>query len=141
MGPEPKPFVPDAPPPDSLVIADLREGKGKWPALQGRLVTVQFVGVLYDSKEKFRSSWEIGRPSTFRLGWGDAIEGWEEGLAGMYAGGRRELIVPPSQGYGDKREGSIPPGSTLVYVVDLLDVHMEAGNLWRSTADNTPESP
>ncbi|HWJ43376.1 MAG TPA: FKBP-type peptidyl-prolyl cis-trans isomerase [Solirubrobacterales bacterium] len=124
MGPEPKPFVPDAPPPDSLVIADLREGRGEFPALEGRLVTVQFVGVLYDSGSRFGSSWDLGRPSTFRLGRGEVVEGWEEGIPGMEVGGRRELVVPPNLAYGSKRVGAVPPNSTLVYVVDLLAVHM-----------------
>lgn len=122
VGPEPKPVIPDSPPPHHLALLDLEEGIGQL-AEEGSTVTIQYVGYVYDSKKKFYSSWDRGRPSTVELGEGKLTPGWEEGLAGMEVSDRRELVVPPDLAYGEKRVGSIPPGSTLVYVVDLLKVN------------------
>ncbi|HXQ89203.1 MAG TPA: FKBP-type peptidyl-prolyl cis-trans isomerase [Solirubrobacterales bacterium] len=122
MGSEPKPAIPDSPPPEFLALVDPIEGIGSL-ARAGSTVTIQYVGYLYDSEEKFYSSWDEGKPTTFKLGAGEEIEGWEEGIEEMEIGDRRELVVPPDLAYGSKRVGEIPPNSTLVYVIDMLDVN------------------
>jgi len=89
----------------------------------GSLVTVQYVGIDAETGEEFDASWDRGEPFSFQLGGGQVIEGWDEGVAGMKVGGRRELIIPPGQAYG--KQGSPPaigPEATLVFVVDLLKV-------------------
>jgi peptidylprolyl isomerase len=118
---KPKVTVPDGPPPKQLEEVDLVEGDGA-EAKAGDEVTVQYVGVGYDSKEEFDASW--GRePFTFPLGAGAVIPGWDEGVEGMKVGGRRELTIPPNLAYG--AAGSPPvigPNETLIFVVDLVAV-------------------
>jgi peptidylprolyl isomerase len=119
---KPKVKVPKGKPPKKLVIKDLKTGTGK-EATEGSTVTVQYVGVLYDGGKQFDASWDRGEPFSFPLGAGQVIQGWDQGVKGMKVGGRRELIIPPDLGYGDQGAGAdIPPGATLVFVVDLLDV-------------------
>ncbi len=117
----PRVSVPSGPPPKQLEEKDLVVGTGA-EAKAGDEVTVNYIGVGYDSRREFDASW--GRePFTFTLGSGEVIPGWEEGVAGMKAGGRRELIIPPELAYGP--EGSPPaigPSETLVFVVDLVSV-------------------
>jgi peptidylprolyl isomerase len=121
LGPQPKPIVPKGPPPEELVVQDLIKGKGR-SAHKGDEITVQYVGVNYRNGEEFDASWRYGKPFTFELGGGFVVPGWEEGLEGMEVGAQRELIIPPELGYGYRRQEGIPPGSTLVFVVDLLKV-------------------
>ena len=114
--------IPSTPPPSKLVTKDLVQGTGQ-TASQGKTVTVNYVGELYKNGKEFDSSWSRNQPFTTSLAPGSVISGWVQGLNGMKVGGRRELIVPPSLGYG--KAGSpptIPPNSTLVFVVDLLSV-------------------
>ncbi|HET7048309.1 MAG TPA: FKBP-type peptidyl-prolyl cis-trans isomerase [Solirubrobacteraceae bacterium] len=114
--------VPSTPAPTKLVTKDLVQGTGQ-AASQGKTVTVNYVGVLYKNGKEFDSSWSRNQPFTTALSPGSVISGWVQGLNGMKVGGRRELIIPPSLGYG--KAGSpptIPPNSTLVFVVDLLSV-------------------
>jgi FKBP-type peptidyl-prolyl cis-trans isomerase len=118
---KPKVEVPSGPPPKKLEIKDLEEGSGP-AAKAGDEVTVQYVGVNYKTGEQFDASWDRGEPFTFKLGEELVIPGWEEGIVGMKPGGRRELIIPPELGYGFQRSGTIPPGSTLIFVVDLISV-------------------
>jgi FKBP-type peptidyl-prolyl cis-trans isomerase len=118
---KPKVEVPKGPPPEKLVIKDLEEGSGP-EAKPGDEVTVQYVGVNYKTGKQFDASWDRGKPFTFALGEALVVEGWEKGIPGMKPGGRRELIIPPELGYGYNRIEGIPPGSTLVFVVDLLKV-------------------
>jgi len=118
---KPKVSVPKGPPPTELVIKDLEEGSGP-EAKPGDEVTVQYVGVNYRTGKQFDASWDRGEPFTFKLGEGLVVEGWEKGIPGMKPGGRRELIIPPELGYGYSRIEGIPPGSTLVFVVDLISV-------------------
>jgi FKBP-type peptidyl-prolyl cis-trans isomerase len=118
---KPKVEVPSGPPPKKLEIKDLEEGSGP-AAKPGDEVTVQYVGVTYKTGKQFDASWDRGEPFTFELGSGEVIPGWEEGIKGMKPGGRRELIIPPELGYGYQRNGSIPPGSTLIFIVDLVSV-------------------
>ena len=114
--------VPKTAPPTKLIIKDLVQGTGA-TATQGKSVTVNYVGVLYKNGKEFDSSWSRNQPFTTALSSGSVINGWVQGLSGMKVGGRRELIIPPSLGYG--KAGSpptIPANSTLVFVVDLLAV-------------------
>jgi FKBP-type peptidyl-prolyl cis-trans isomerase len=111
--------VPKGAPPQELVIKDLEEGSGP-EAKPGDEVTVHYVGVNYKTGKQFDASWDRGEPFTFMLGEGLVVEGWEKGIPGMKPGGRRELIIPPDMGYS--RVEGIPPGSTLVFVVDLVSV-------------------
>jgi peptidylprolyl isomerase len=121
-GTKPKVTVPKGPPPKKLEIDDITTGDGA-EAKAGDYVTVQYVGVGYDSKEEFDASWDRGEPFSFTLGNGEVIQGWDQGIAGMKVGGRRELIIPPNLGYGPA--GSPPvigKNETLIFVVDLLAV-------------------
>ncbi|MEW2063492.1 FKBP-type peptidyl-prolyl cis-trans isomerase [Streptomyces sp. NPDC007002] len=114
--------VPAGEPPTELTIRDLVVGDGL-EALPGRVVRVHYVGVAFASGREFDSSWEEDRPFKFAVGGGRAIKGWDRGVRGMRAGGRREIIVPPRLGYGRQSPSAlIPAGSTLVFVVDLLTV-------------------
>ncbi|HET7589966.1 MAG TPA: FKBP-type peptidyl-prolyl cis-trans isomerase [Solirubrobacterales bacterium] len=114
--------VPSGPPPKKLEIKDLKKGEGP-AAKAGDKVTVQYVGVDYKTGKQFDASWDRGEPFSFTLGAGEVIKGWDQGIGGMKAGGRRELIVPPGLAYGSQQVGSIPPNSTLVFVVDLLEIN------------------
>lgn len=119
---EPKVVPPHGPAPDHLVIKDIIKGTGAEATLGDR-VTVNYVGVLYDSGKEFDASWRHHQPFPFTLGQGQVIPGWEEGVKGMRVGGRRELIIPPALGYGSRGAGgAIPPNAPLVFVVDLLGV-------------------
>jgi len=120
---KPKVTVPGGSPPTQLKIIEIKEGAGGPKAKAGDEVTVQYVGVGYESEEEFDSSWSRNEPFSFQLGAGMVIPGWEQGIKGMKAGGRRELIIPPELAYGEA--GSPPaigPNETLIFVVDLLAV-------------------
>jgi peptidylprolyl isomerase len=114
--------VPDGPPPDELQITEVTEGDGL-VAESGDLVSVDYVGVLYESPdEPFDESYSRGQPIEFEVG-GGVIEGFSAGVDGMQVGGRRQVVIPPEQGYGEQGAGGvIPPGATLVFVMDLRDV-------------------
>ena len=103
-----------------LRITELVIGNGE-PALEGKTVSVNYKGTLENGKE-FDSSY--GRaPFSFPLGAGRVIKGWDEGVAGMKVGGKRELTIPPSLGYGERGAGGvIPPNATLIFEVELLSV-------------------
>jgi peptidylprolyl isomerase len=119
---KPEVEVPDGPPPKELQIDDITEGDGA-EAAAGDTLTMQYVGVSYSNGKQFDASWDNGQPFTFQLGSGSVIPGWDQGIAGMKVGGRRELIIPPDLGYGE--QGSPPdikPNETLIFIVDLLDV-------------------
>ena len=84
-------------------------------------MTVNYVGVLYKGGKEFDASWKRNEPFTFTLGRGQVIAGWDQGVAGMKVGGRRELIIPAPLAYGAKGSPpTIPPNAALVFVVDLL---------------------
>jgi|SRR5882757_414870 len=111
---------PEGDPPADLVIKDLREGEGA-EAKPGATVSVHYVGVAFSTGEEFDASYERGEPLRFRLGAGQVISGWDQGVAGMKVGGRRRLEIPPHLAYGDRGAGGvIKPGETLIFVVDLL---------------------
>lgn len=111
----------DGEPPAKLAVRDLQVGDGP-EAVRGKTLTVDYRGAHYDTGKDFDSSWSTGQPFTFILGGQQVIKGWEQGIAGMRVGGRRELIVPADLAYGDHGQGSILPNETIVFVVDLLDV-------------------
>ncbi len=103
-----------------LKTEDLTEGTG--PAVkEGDTVTVQYKGTLKDGTE-FDSSYKHGKPFGFTVGKGSVIRGWDEGLIGMKAGGKRKLTVPPDYGYGDQELPGIPANSTLIFEIELLKI-------------------
>lgn len=103
----------------SLVVQDVVVGSGV-EAQPGDMLTVSYTGKLEDGSV-FDTS--VGKPSfKFILGNGDVIAGWDQGLQGMKAGGRRTLIIPPSLGYGAAGFGPIPPNATLTFDVELISV-------------------
>jgi peptidylprolyl isomerase len=105
-----------------LQIRDIVEGDGE-TARAGQQAVVHYVGVAHSSGEEFDASYNRNSPFTFALGEGRVIAGWDQGVQGMKVGGRRELIIPPHLGYGDRGAGgAIKGGETLIFVVDLLDV-------------------
>ena len=113
---------PDSPPPTDLEVTDLSAGSGA-EAASGSTVVVHYVGVAHSTGEEFDASYNRGEPLSFRLGVGQVIAGWDQGVTGMKVGGRRKLVIPPHLGYGDRGAGGvIKPGETLFFVVDLLDV-------------------
>jgi FKBP-type peptidyl-prolyl cis-trans isomerase FkpA len=112
-----------------LVKKDTVVGKGK-EAVAGKLVRVHYTGWLYEPGQpenkgaKFDSSVDRNEPFVFPLGGGRVIKGWDEGVAGMKSGGKRNLIIPPQMAYGARGAGGvIPPNATLMFDVELLDVN------------------
>jgi peptidylprolyl isomerase len=106
--------------PSKLVVKDLIKGTGP-EAKAGQSVTVNYVGVLYHGGKEFDASWKRNEPFTFTLGKGQVIKGWDQGVAGMKVGGRRELVIPAELAYGKRGSPpTIPPNAPLVFVVDLL---------------------
>ena len=107
---------------------DAKVGTGA-PAIAGDEVSVHYTGWLYDQNapdkrgQKFDSSRDRGEPFVFLLGAGRVIRGWDDGVAGMQRGGKRELQIPSGLGYGARGAGKvIPPGASLVFEVELLDI-------------------
>jgi FKBP-type peptidyl-prolyl cis-trans isomerase FkpA len=111
-----------------LMKQDANVGTGN-EAVAGRQVTVHYTGWLYDAAKadhkgkKFDSSRDRNEPFSFRLGGGQVIRGWDEGVAGMRVGGQRTLTIPAAMGYGAQGAGGVIPGNaTLLFDVELLDV-------------------
>ena len=114
--------------PTELIKDDGSVGTGD-EATAGKRVTVHYTGWLYDEQatdrkgKKFDSSRDRNDPFAFRLGAGEVIRGWDEGVAGMKVGGQRTLTIPSDLGYGRRGAGGvIPPNATLLFDVELLDV-------------------
>src|SRR5262249_18311460 len=108
-------------PAEKLDVKDVVVGKGR-EAKAGDTVSVHYTGTLTDAT-KFDSSRDRNKAFDFTLGRGMVIKGWDQGVAGMKIGGKRKLTIPPSLGYGDRGvPPKIPPKSTLVFDVELLDV-------------------
>ena len=119
---KPEVNVPKGKAPKKLEIEDLKPGTGA-VAQPGQNVQVQYVGVSHANGRQFDASWDRGEPFSFQLGAGQVIPGWDQGVAGMKVGGRRQLVIPPDLAYGE--QGSPPaigPDETLVFVIDLLAV-------------------
>jgi FKBP-type peptidyl-prolyl cis-trans isomerase FkpA len=113
--------VPEVATDTGLKYQDLKVGDGP-EAVAGKTVEVHYTGWL-ENGTKFDSSLDRGEPFSFRLGAGEVIEGWDQGVAGMKVGGKRKLIIPSELGYGQEGAGeAIPPGATLVFEVELLGV-------------------
>jgi FKBP-type peptidyl-prolyl cis-trans isomerase FkpA len=107
--------------PSGVKYVDLRIGQGG-EAANGKIVEVHYTGWL-ENGTKFDSSRDRDRPFTFRLGTGDALKGWDEGLLGMKVGGKRKLVIPPELGFGKQGVGSVvPPNAVLLYEFELLAV-------------------
>ncbi len=122
MSDKPSVEIPDGPPPNELVLEDLRVGDGA-EAVAGKTCSMQYVGVAWSTGKQFDASWDRGSPFDFELGAGSVITGWDRGVAGMKVGGQRRLTIPAELGYGQRGAGrAIGPGETLVFVVDLVDV-------------------
>ncbi|MGI8624622.1 MAG: FKBP-type peptidyl-prolyl cis-trans isomerase [Solirubrobacteraceae bacterium] len=121
---EKKPGIPkpSGKPGKALVVKDLVVGEGP-EAKSGDALTVRYVGVSYATGKEFDASWKTAENMfPFTLGQGGVIPGWDKGIVGMKAGGRRELVIPPDLAYGDQGQGDIKPGATLVFVVDLKKI-------------------
>ena len=117
---EPTITVPKTPAPKTLQTKEIITGTGT-EAKSGDSVTVNYVGALYSNGKVFDASWKRKEPFTFTLGKGQVIPGWDQGVAGMKVGGRRELIIPAELAYGKQgRPPTIPPNSPLIFIVDLL---------------------
>lgn len=107
--------------PRGLKYWDIKKGTGP-AAVKGKTVRVHYSGWLTDGKE-FDNSFDRGEPIEFALGSGQVIKGWDEGIAGMKVGGKRQLRIPPELAYGSRGAGSaIPPNSTLIFDVQLVGV-------------------
>jgi FKBP-type peptidyl-prolyl cis-trans isomerase len=120
--PTPTPAPPPADPNAKLEIKDVAVGKGA-EAKAGDTVKVHYVGALTNGTEFDASKKHGTEPFTFELGKGRVIKGWDEGVAGMKEGGKRKLTIPPHLGYGARGAGDrIPPNSTLVFEVELVEV-------------------
>ncbi len=117
--------------PSGLKIMEVRSAPDPMVAQAGDLVWVHYTGRLQNNGQKFDSSFDRqdqqGNPTpiTFKLGVGNVIKGWDEGIAGMKVGDKRQLIIPPALGYGERGtpDGTIPPNSTLVFDVELVGIY------------------
>jgi peptidylprolyl isomerase len=119
-----KPLIakPSGSPPKKLVVKDIVEGKGK-TARKGDEVAVQYVGASFSNGQEFDNSWDRGEPFTFKVGGGNVIKGWDQGVPGMKVGGRRQLTIPAKLAYGpDGSPPAIGPNETLVFIIDLKKV-------------------
>ncbi|MFG3508468.1 FKBP-type peptidyl-prolyl cis-trans isomerase [Streptomyces sp. NPDC047821] len=114
---------PEGPAPTELQIDEIWEGNGP-EAKAGDMVKVHYVGVAFSTGEEFDASWNRGTPLEFKLGAGQVIAGWDQGVQGMKVGGRRKLTIPAHLAYGDRGAGGgrIAPGETLIFVCDLMSV-------------------
>jgi peptidylprolyl isomerase len=103
-----------------LKIEDIKVGDGK-EVHSGDYITIHYLGTL-ESGEKFDSSYDRGAPFQTRIGVGQVIDGWDMGVLGMKEGGKRKLTIPSQLAYGERAIGTIPPGSTLIFEVELINV-------------------
>jgi len=127
--PKPKVETPSNPPPTQLEERVLIEGTGV-EAEEGDMVEINFIGVAAETGREFENSWDLDDPLFFRLGSGEVIEGWEQGIEGMKVGERRELVIPAELGFPSSPDG-VAENEALVYVIDLIGAR-EAPNAPRS---------
>lgn len=119
---KPKIDRPTGPAPTELEITDEVVGDGA-EATAGKTVFVDYVGVGFNSGKEFDASYNRGEPLSFRLGVGQVIKGWDDGVQGMKVGGRRKLVIPADQAYGSRGvPGVIGPNEALIFVCELRDV-------------------
>ena len=119
---KPEVVIPEGDPPLDLQLEDIEVGTGP-EATAGSQVDVHYVGVSWSNGRQFDASWDRRATFSFRLGGGQVISGWDQGVTGMRVGGRRRLVIPPELGYGSRGAGGvIGPDETLVFVVDLVAV-------------------
>ena len=111
--------IPNSPAPTELKVAQLIRGEGELVE-KGQLVTLHYSGFVWDSSEKFDSSWDSGQPAQFQMQDGALIEGFLSAVVGQPIGSQVIAIIPPALGYGDAGAGTIPPGATLVFIIDIL---------------------
>lgn len=104
----------------TLKVEDTQVGTGA-AVKSGDTVVMHYTGKLPDGT-KFDSSLDRDEPFETQIGAGQVIKGWDEGILGMKVGGKRKLIIPPDMGYGDQQNGTIPPNSTLIFDVELLEI-------------------
>lgn len=108
--------------PFDLILDDIVVGDGD-EAVAGMTVSVHYVGVSFLTGEEFDASWNRGQAFEFKLGRGQVIPGWDQGVQGMKVGGRRQLTIPSAMAYGARGAGGvIQPHEPLIFVVDLLAV-------------------
>ena len=114
--------IPEGEAPTDLLVEDEIVGDGD-EATTGKRVIVHYAGVAWSTGKEFDASWNRGDTFDFKLGGGEVIAGWDQGVAGMRIGGRRRLTIPAELGYGSRGAGGvIKGGETLVFVVDLVDL-------------------
>ena len=106
-------------PPKDLVVSVLKRGDGE-KLKEGTNAVVHYTGVLWDTRKVFDSTWENDSPAVFQLSEQSVVKGFLDGLVGQTVGSQVLLVVPPELAYGDTGNGSVPPGATLVFVVDIL---------------------
>jgi len=111
--------IPNTAAPTELKVAQLIRGSGNLVE-EGQLVTLHYSGFLWDNSEKFDSSWDSGQATQFQMQEGALIEGFLSAVIGQPVGSQVIAVIPPALGYGDAGAGSIPPGATLVFVIDIL---------------------
>ena len=112
----------DQSPSYQLELEDIEVGQGD-EAVAGKVVEVHYVGVSWATGNQFDASWNRADTFSFKVGAGQVINGWDQGVAGMKVGGQRTLTIPPALGYGAQGAGGvIPPNATLVFDVELLNV-------------------
>ena len=119
MSTKPEVTIPAGDAPSDLLIEDITVGSGA-EAKAGANVEVHYVGVAWSTQSEFDASWNRKETFEFRLGAGQVISGWDQGVAGMKVGGRRLLVIPPELAYGASGSGPIGPNETLAFVVDLV---------------------
>jgi peptidylprolyl isomerase len=121
--------------PTSLVVTDLKQGTGTAVKACDTL-TVNYIGVLSRDGTMFDNSYDKGQPITFQIGAGHVIPGWDQGLIGVKAGGRRQLDIPASLAYGDQGSGTIiQPGDALSFIIDVISIQPGQAT---GTTDTTP---
>ena len=115
-----EPTPPPTSGPSSLETEEITVGTGA-TAVSGDTLTVHYIGSFLDGRV-FESSYTSGRPFTFRLGAGQVIRGWDQGIPGMKVGGKRRLTIPASLAYGAQGSGPIPPNTPIRFEVELLSL-------------------